>query len=113
MSNVYSLYEDFLFLCIDCIVSIAVTMSRPIMRTRPVDINKKLPIVKSIRELEDDDVLTSIRGYQTLRLTSEAHHEVILKLDIPEIDYPSHCLVYSVLCSSNFSLAVLVTWSWK
>jgi enhancer of polycomb-like protein len=30
-------------------------MSRPSFRPRPLDIHKKLPILKSVREFEDDD----------------------------------------------------------
>jgi hypothetical protein len=34
---------------------VVVAMSRPSFRPRPLDIHKKLPILKSVREFEDDD----------------------------------------------------------
>jgi hypothetical protein len=36
-------------------VVVVVAMSRPSFRPRPLDIHKKLPILKSVREFEDDD----------------------------------------------------------
>ncbi|KAK6121250.1 hypothetical protein DH2020_045024 [Rehmannia glutinosa] len=44
-------------------------------RPRPLDINKKLPIVKSVKDFEDDEVPTSTRNSQILRLAAEADNE--------------------------------------
>ncbi|KAL0364935.1 UNVERIFIED_CONTAM: hypothetical protein Sangu_0591100 [Sesamum angustifolium] len=41
-----------------------------------LDFNKKIPIVKSVKDFEDDEVPTSTRNSQTLRLTAEADNEV-------------------------------------
>ncbi|XP_051132578.1 uncharacterized protein LOC127252447 [Andrographis paniculata] len=51
-------------------------MSRLSFRPRPLDINKKLPIVKSVKDFEDDEVPTSTRNSQILRLAAEADTEV-------------------------------------
>ncbi|KAL1534966.1 enhancer of polycomb-like protein 1 [Salvia divinorum] len=51
-------------------------MTRLSFRPRPLDINKKLPIVKSFKDFEDDDVPTSTRNSQILRLATEADNEV-------------------------------------
>lgn len=51
-------------------------MTRLSFRPRPLDINKKLPIVKSVKDFEDDDVPTSTRNSQILRLAAEADNEV-------------------------------------
>ncbi|KAH6774755.1 Enhancer of polycomb-like transcription factor protein [Perilla frutescens var. hirtella] len=51
-------------------------MSRLSFRPRPLDINKKLPIVKSVKEFEDDDVPTSTRNSQIFRFAAEADNEV-------------------------------------
>nr|CAD1822996.1 unnamed protein product [Ananas comosus var. bracteatus] len=56
-------------------------MSRLSFRPRPLDINKKLPIVKSIREFEDDDAPTtgaSTRNSHLLRAAAEADNEAII-----------------------------------
>lgn len=47
-------------------------MSRLSFRPRPLDIHKKLPIVKSVKDFEDDDVPTSTRNSQLLRLAADA-----------------------------------------
>ncbi|EPS73128.1 hypothetical protein M569_01628, partial [Genlisea aurea] len=47
-------------------------MTRLSIRPRPLDVNKKLPIVKSFKDIEDDDVPTSAH----LRLVSETDTEV-------------------------------------
>ncbi|XP_015869273.1 enhancer of polycomb-like protein 1 [Ziziphus jujuba] len=55
-------------------------MSRLSFRPRPLDIHKKLPIVKSVKDFEDDDVPSSTRNSQLLRLAAgdssenEVHH---------------------------------------
>ncbi|KAL7124964.1 hypothetical protein ABFS83_14G084100 [Erythranthe nasuta] len=51
-------------------------MSRLSFRPRPLDINKKLPIVKSFKDFEDDEVPTSTRNSQILRLVADAENEV-------------------------------------
>ncbi|KAL0348166.1 UNVERIFIED_CONTAM: hypothetical protein Sangu_1044400 [Sesamum angustifolium] len=51
-------------------------MSRLSFRPRPLDFNKKLPIIKSIKDFEDDEVPTSTRNSQILRLAAEADNEV-------------------------------------
>lgn len=47
-------------------------MSRLSFRPRPLDIHKKLPIVKSVKDFEDDDTPTAsaTRGCQLLRLSA-------------------------------------------
>nr|GLL49133.1 uncharacterized protein LOC109172259 [Ipomoea trifida]GMD98617.1 enhancer of polycomb-like protein 1 [Ipomoea batatas]GME11638.1 enhancer of polycomb-like protein 1 [Ipomoea batatas] len=48
-------------------------MSRLSIRPRPLDFNKKLPIVKSVKDFEDDiDTPTNTRNSQILRLQAEA-----------------------------------------
>jgi enhancer of polycomb-like protein len=37
------------------------TMARPSFRPRPVDINRRLPIVRSVREFVDDDPTFALR----------------------------------------------------
>ncbi|KAK4427528.1 Enhancer of polycomb-like protein 1 [Sesamum alatum] len=51
-------------------------MSRLSFRPRPLDFNKKIPIVKSVKDFEDDEVPTSTRNSQTFRLATEADNEV-------------------------------------
>lgn len=51
-------------------------MSRLSFRPRPLDIHKKLPIVKSFKDFEDDDTPTSTRNSQFFRLTAEPENEV-------------------------------------
>lgn len=51
-------------------------MTRLSFRPRPLDINKKLPIVKSVKDFEDDDGPTSTRNSQLIRLAAEADNEV-------------------------------------
>lgn len=51
-------------------------MSRLSFRPRPLDIHKKLPIVKSFKDFEDDEAPTSTRNSQILRLAAEADNEV-------------------------------------
>ena len=53
-------------------------MSRLSFRPRPLDIHKKLPIVKSVKDFEDDDTPTSAtRNSQMLRLVAvEVDNEV-------------------------------------
>lgn len=52
-------------------------MSRLSFRPRPLDIHKKLPIVKSVKELEDDETPTSTRNSQLLRFAAEVDNEVL------------------------------------
>ncbi|KAA8545343.1 hypothetical protein F0562_020127 [Nyssa sinensis] len=51
-------------------------MSRLSFRPRPLDIHKKLPIVKSVKDFEDEDTPTSTRNSQILRLAAETDNEV-------------------------------------
>lgn len=53
-------------------------MSRLSFRPRPLDIHKKLPILKSFKDFEDDETPTSTtRNSQLLRIASiEVDHEV-------------------------------------
>lgn len=53
-------------------------MSRLSIRPRPLDIHKKLPIVKSVKEFEDDEITTSTRNSQMLRIAVETENEVPL-----------------------------------
>ncbi|KAK4279788.1 hypothetical protein QN277_011507 [Acacia crassicarpa] len=50
-------------------------MSRLSFRPRPLDIHKKLPIVKSIKDFEDDEAPASTRNSQLLRLAPEVDSE--------------------------------------
>ncbi|XP_029118525.1 uncharacterized protein [Elaeis guineensis] len=69
-------------------------MSRLSFRPRPLDIHKKLPILKSIKDFEDDEApstSSSTRNSQLLRLAPEANNEVhqnSLKKSSPEIPTP-------------------------
>ncbi|KAL1324980.1 hypothetical protein HN51_035083 [Arachis hypogaea] len=51
-------------------------MTRLSFRPRPLDIHKKLPIVKSVKDFEDDEAPTSTRNSQLLRIATEVEHEV-------------------------------------
>ncbi|KAK7271792.1 hypothetical protein RJT34_27985 [Clitoria ternatea] len=51
-------------------------MSRLSFRPRPLDIHKKLPIIKSIKDFEDDEAPASTRNSQFLRAVPEAENEV-------------------------------------
>ena len=51
-------------------------MTRLSIRPRPLDIHKKLPIVKSIKDFEDDETPTSTRNSQLLRIAPEVENEV-------------------------------------
>lgn len=51
-------------------------MSRLSFRPRPLDIHKKLPIVKSFKDFEDDEAPASTRNSQLLRIVPEVEHEV-------------------------------------
>ncbi|KAJ0447034.1 putative enhancer of polycomb protein [Helianthus annuus] len=72
-------------------------MSRLSFRPRPLDIHKKLPILKSIKDFEDDDTPTSTRT-QLLRLVAEADndtqvHQVASKKTVSEIPTPEYVVV--------------------
>lgn len=51
-------------------------MTRLSFRPRPLDIHKKLPIVKSVKDFDDDETPTSTRNSHLLRLASEVDNEV-------------------------------------
>lgn len=55
-------------------------MSRLSFRPRPLDIHKKLPILKSIKDFEDDDSQTNTRNL-ILRLAAEATENEVFKLN--------------------------------
>uniref|UniRef100_A0A2P2KEX2 Enhancer of polycomb-like protein n=1 Tax=Rhizophora mucronata TaxID=61149 RepID=A0A2P2KEX2_RHIMU len=72
-------------------------MSRLSFRPRPLDIHKKLPIVKSVKDFEEDDTPTSTRNSQLHRLAAadfdnEVHHIPNKKL-VPEIPTPQFVVV--------------------
>ncbi|GAB4834328.1 hypothetical protein Ancab_032582 [Ancistrocladus abbreviatus] len=71
-------------------------MSRLSIRPRPLDFNKKLPIVKSIKDFDDEETPTSTRNSQMLRIAIEAdnevHHVPSKKLS-PEIPTPEFVFV--------------------
>ncbi|KAL8230036.1 hypothetical protein R6Q57_014936 [Mikania cordata] len=72
-------------------------MSRPSFRPRPLDIHKKLPILKSIKDFEDDDTPTSTRT-QMLRLVAETDNDtqvqhVASKKTASEIPTPEYLIV--------------------
>lgn len=81
-------------------------MSRLSFRPRPLDIHKKLPIVKSVKDFEDDDVPTtanaattasSTRNPHLLRLSSDAAepevHQAPTKKVAAEIPTPQYVVV--------------------
>ncbi|KAK9132744.1 hypothetical protein Scep_012272 [Stephania cephalantha] len=84
-------------------------MSRLSFRPRPLDIHKKLPIVKSVKDFEDEDTpttatTTSTRNSQLLRLAAEADNEggggggvqqVTIKKSVSEIPTPQFVVVDS------------------
>ncbi|CAO2815206.1 unnamed protein product [Amaranthus hypochondriacus] len=73
-------------------------MSRLSFRPRPLDINKKLPIVKSFKDFEDDDTPTSTRNSQLLRIAAEPDnvvHHVPSKKHAAEIPTPEFVVVDS------------------
>ncbi|GMH22730.1 hypothetical protein Nepgr_024573 [Nepenthes gracilis] len=51
-------------------------MSRLSIRPRPLDIHKKLPIVKSIKDFDDEETPTSTRNSQISRFAAEGENEV-------------------------------------
>ncbi|KAI3731551.1 hypothetical protein L1987_62740 [Smallanthus sonchifolius] len=72
-------------------------MSRPSFRPRPLDIHKKLPILKSIKDFEDDDTPTSTRTHM-LRLVAETDNDtqvqhVASKKTASEIPTPEFVIV--------------------
>lgn len=83
-------------------------MSRLSFRPRPLDIHKKLPIVKSFKDFEDEEAPTSTRHSQFLRavpeIESEVHHVPSKKL-AAEIPTPQFVIVdtYERDYSSTFS----------
>ncbi|KAF3637614.1 putative TMV resistance protein N-like isoform X1 [Capsicum annuum] len=71
-------------------------MSRLSFRPRPLDIHKKLPILKSIKDFEDDDSQTNTRNL-ILRLTVEATENEVPQTSskklAPEIPTPEYVVV--------------------
>ncbi|XP_078443303.1 uncharacterized protein LOC144712837 isoform X2 [Wolffia australiana] len=75
-------------------------MSRTSFRPRPLDIHKKLAIVKSIKDFEDDDLVTTTvtRNSQLQRFVAEAENEVPpapRKKNVSEIPTPEFLVVDS------------------
>ncbi|VFQ78060.1 unnamed protein product [Cuscuta campestris] len=72
-------------------------MSRLSIRPRPLDFNKKLPIVKSFKDFDDDIELPSNTRNQILRLAAEAAenevHQVSVKKLVSEIPTPESVIV--------------------
>ncbi|XP_042482737.1 uncharacterized protein LOC122063118 [Macadamia integrifolia] len=71
-------------------------MNRLSFRPRPLDIHKKLPIVKSVKDFEDEETTTSTRNSQILRLAAEADnevHQIPSKKSTPEIPTPQFVVV--------------------
>ncbi|XP_054816709.1 uncharacterized protein LOC129316353 [Prosopis cineraria] len=71
-------------------------MSRLSFRPRPLDIHKKLPIVKSIKDFEDDEAPASTRNSQLLRLAPEVDseaHQVPSRRVSAEIPTPQFVVV--------------------
>ncbi|XP_004232643.1 uncharacterized protein [Solanum lycopersicum] len=71
-------------------------MSRLSFRPRPLDIHKKLPILKSIKDFEDDDSQTNTRNL-ILRLAAEATENEVPQTSskklAPEIPTPEYVIV--------------------
>lgn len=78
-------------------------MSRLSFRPRPLDIHKKLPIIKSIKEFDDDEIPASTRNSQLLRAVPEIEHEVWTLPGVLSLHhvFPLFCLLtfwYMPLC---------------
>jgi hypothetical protein len=73
---------------------VVVAMSRSSFRPRPLDIHKKLPILKSVREFEDDD-----QGYAP---ASAARAGVLLRhsgeLTVSTANNAAYCEVPGCCC---------------
>ncbi|KAJ8548965.1 hypothetical protein K7X08_032328 [Anisodus acutangulus] len=71
-------------------------MSRLSFRPRPLDIHKKLPILKSVKDFEDDDTPSNTRN-QIIHLAAEAAdievQQSSSKKFIPEIPIPEYVVV--------------------
>ncbi|XP_055806060.1 uncharacterized protein LOC129874740 isoform X4 [Solanum dulcamara] len=71
-------------------------MSRLSFRPRPLDIHRKLPIVKSVKDFEDDDTPSNTRN-QIIRLAAEAAdievQQTSSKKFVPEIPIPEYVVV--------------------
>lgn len=72
-------------------------MSRLSFRPRPLDINKKLPILKSIKDFEDDDSQTNTRNL-ILRLASEATENEVFELN--PCSFMLYCIAWTI-CDIN------------
>lgn len=74
-------------------------MSRLSFRPRPLDIHKKLPIIKSVKDFDDDEVPTSAtatRNSQLLRIAAETDnevHHITVKKVSSEIPTPQYNVV--------------------
>ncbi|XP_013676812.2 uncharacterized protein LOC106381455 isoform X1 [Brassica napus] len=64
-------------------------MSRLSFRPRPLDIHKKLPILKSFKDFEDDDTPTSTtRNSQLLRIASSSSVDVENEVVLAQVQHP-------------------------
>ncbi|KAI0503998.1 hypothetical protein KFK09_014945 [Dendrobium nobile] len=74
-------------------------MSRLSFRPRPLDIHKKLPIIKSVKDFDDDEVPTAAaatRNSQLLRIAAETDnevHHITVKKVSSEIPTPQYNIV--------------------
>lgn len=71
-------------------------MSRLSFRPRPLDIHKKLPIVKSIKDFDDDEAPASTtRNSQLLRAVPEIENEVWSRPGVLSLHhvFPLSCLL--------------------
>lgn len=82
-------------------------MSRLSIRPRPLDFNKKLPIVKSVKDFEDDiDTPTNTRNSQILRLAAEATDTEVVSLYWNLVLLVQFCLVLFVVVYVWFLLCL-------
>lgn len=82
-------------------------MSRLSFRPRPLDIHKKLPIVKSVKEFEDDETPTSTRNSQIMRLAAEADTEVLVQLGVRYIGSTFFCSINSFVVLVLYHVAAI------
>lgn len=89
-------------------------MSRLSFRPRPLDIHKKLPIVKSVKEFEDDETPTSTRNSQIMRLAAEADTEVPVQLGIRYIGSMFCCSIsyFVVVVLYHITAIQLIFYDW-
>jgi hypothetical protein len=87
-------------------------MSRPSFRPRPVDIHRRLPIVRFSRELEDDDPTFSLRAAPPLPRYSApepAADSEVMRDHIVMIGLKTRCIVAS-RNGLNFGTCLVFHW---